>query len=715
MFGPKSWRTAAVIAATVVCGIATAPQTAFASDHQHPVRAHASVSTGDDASAGAAKARAHHKKKPTREPARRSAHPAAGYPGGGGKPTVAATATGKPHATGTTHATDTVAAPDTARKVNAPSGKPPAHVETTGVQLTATWDVPSVEIGTAVTVDVSIDRPTTGTVLSGLGYTFALPAGLTFSNSIVYRTSAACSGADNIAVGATTVTLSGWQITSNYTFCHYYMYVTPTASGLYTFNSANFTGLTGGGMTNGVTAQTLTVTATPKLTGTFTPATINSGGTSTLNLHMARTDGNPTGSSTGLNLTVALPGGLTVGTGSTANTCGGTFAASGASVTLTGASMTGTSTCDMSVPVTSSTPATYSMPNTVATTHDGIIVDLGSPCVQTKQETSCGTLALEVVGLAQTVTFEQPQQWSLSKGTITVTGTASSSLPVAFTSTTPAVCTVSGTTVTLVAAGTCTIDADQAGDATYAAATTVSRSFTVDPATMPPTAVTAAAGVSSVTVSWAAPASTTNITGYKVIATPGPATCTTTALTCVLGGRAGTAYTYTVTSLNDYGDSVAAGPSNTATPTAPVFPATPPSTNLPLTTDQGTITTAAPSQRITVIGTGFAPYSTASIVIYSDPITLGTTVTDGTGSFSTPVTLPAALAAGPHQVIASGVDPSGAPRALKLAVTVARAGSGSSLPVTGTDTAVLLLIGLGCTTTGGTLLLAGARRRTATV
>ena len=45
-----------------------------------------------------------------------------------------------------------------------------------------------------------------------------------------------------------------------------------------------------------------------------------------------------------------------------------------------------------------------------------------------------------------------------------------------------AICTVSGTTVHIVAAGGCTIAADQAGDATYNAATTVFQSFNVDKA-----------------------------------------------------------------------------------------------------------------------------------------------------------------------------------------------------------------------------------------
>jgi hypothetical protein len=63
---------------------------------------------------------------------------------------------------------------------------------------------------------------------------------------------------------------------------------------------------------------------------------------------------------------------------------------------------------------------------------------------------------------------------------LTLSGTATSGLTVAFTSTTTGICTVSGTTATFVAAGTCTIDANQAGNSTYAAAPTVARTFTVE-------------------------------------------------------------------------------------------------------------------------------------------------------------------------------------------------------------------------------------------
>jgi hypothetical protein len=79
----------------------------------------------------------------------------------------------------------------------------------------------------------------------------------------------------------------------------------------------------------------------------------------------------------------------------------------------------------------------------------------------------------------QSITFAALANWPLIQPPFTVSATASSGLSVAFSSLTPSICTVSGATVTLVAAGTCTIAANQGGNATYEAAPQVARSFTV--------------------------------------------------------------------------------------------------------------------------------------------------------------------------------------------------------------------------------------------
>ncbi len=94
---------------------------------------------------------------------------------------------------------------------------------------------------------------------------------------------------------------------------------------------------------------------------------------------------------------------------------------------------------------------------------------------------SSQSIPLQGMGLqeSQTITFGALSNLTLGSAPFTLTATASSGLPVGLASTTTSVCTVSGTTATLVAAGTCTVQATQAGNATYAAATPVSQSFQV--------------------------------------------------------------------------------------------------------------------------------------------------------------------------------------------------------------------------------------------
>ncbi len=79
----------------------------------------------------------------------------------------------------------------------------------------------------------------------------------------------------------------------------------------------------------------------------------------------------------------------------------------------------------------------------------------------------------------QTITFGALADKPLGTAPFGVSATASSGLTVTFSSTTTGVCTVSGTTVTLVNVGTCTIKADQAGNGNWNAAPSVSQSFTV--------------------------------------------------------------------------------------------------------------------------------------------------------------------------------------------------------------------------------------------
>jgi alpha-tubulin suppressor-like RCC1 family protein len=82
-------------------------------------------------------------------------------------------------------------------------------------------------------------------------------------------------------------------------------------------------------------------------------------------------------------------------------------------------------------------------------------------------------------GTAQTVTFPGQSDIKLTAGPVTLGATSSSGLAVTYTSQTSNVCSISGSTVTLLTTGTCTIEASQAGTATVFEAAPVSISFTV--------------------------------------------------------------------------------------------------------------------------------------------------------------------------------------------------------------------------------------------
>jgi alpha-tubulin suppressor-like RCC1 family protein len=85
---------------------------------------------------------------------------------------------------------------------------------------------------------------------------------------------------------------------------------------------------------------------------------------------------------------------------------------------------------------------------------------------------------------AQTITFAALTNKVIGSAAFAVSATATSTLAVSFTSTTTPKCTVAGSTVTLVATGTCTIAANQAGNANYNAAAQVTQSFTVTSAAL---------------------------------------------------------------------------------------------------------------------------------------------------------------------------------------------------------------------------------------
>jgi hypothetical protein len=88
--------------------------------------------------------------------------------------------------------------------------------------------------------------------------------------------------------------------------------------------------------------------------------------------------------------------------------------------------------------------------------------------------------SITITKLPQTITFTPPTAMTMTSNNqpLVATSSAGSSYPVTFT-TTSAACSINGTTLTVVSAGTCSITASQAGDATTAAASNVVKSITI--------------------------------------------------------------------------------------------------------------------------------------------------------------------------------------------------------------------------------------------
>ena len=175
----------------------------------------------------------------------------------------------------------------------------------------------------------------------------------------------------------------------------------------------------------------------------------------------------------------------------------------------------------------------------------------------------------------QTITFADPgaQNFGTSP-TLSASSSAGGGYVVTFTSATPGVCTITaGGTLTFVTTGTCTINANQAGDTSHLPAPQVSRSFTVN-AVVPgaPTSPVATAGDTQASIAFVAPVNTggTAITGYTVTVSPAHVASVAGASSpiVVTGLTNGMAYTFRVTAHNSAGTGPASVASNSITPAA---------------------------------------------------------------------------------------------------------------------------------------------------
>jgi YVTN family beta-propeller protein/predicted outer membrane repeat protein len=165
------------------------------------------------------------------------------------------------------------------------------------------------------------------------------------------------------------------------------------------------------------------------------------------------------------------------------------IAMSAAAGTLNGTTSVGTSTATGAAAGT----ATFTALNfTTPETNDTLTAAL---LLNSTLSLNAGSSEFNIIAATQTITFPQPvSPVTYGVAPITLVTSASSQLPVTFAVTGPA--TVNGSVLTITGAGTVEITASQAGDSTYAAATPVVRSLTVN---QQPTVISVSASPTAVT------------------------------------------------------------------------------------------------------------------------------------------------------------------------------------------------------------------------
>jgi sugar lactone lactonase YvrE len=153
---------------------------------------------------------------------------------------------------------------------------------------------------------------------------------------------------------------------------------------------------------------------------------------------------------------------------------------------LSQVTLSATASSGLAVSFASATPAVCTVSGVTAS-----LLNLGDCVIHATQAGSktvysvapMASQSFIVHSIPQTITFPAITATLAAASTLPLSATASSGLTVAFASTTPTVCTVSGTTASLLTSGTCIVQATQAGNANYSAAAMAQQNLLVHLAT----------------------------------------------------------------------------------------------------------------------------------------------------------------------------------------------------------------------------------------
>ena len=227
-----------------------------------------------------------------------------------------------------------------------------------------------------------------------------------------------------------------------------------------------------------------------------------------------------------------------------------------------------------------------------------------------------------------------------------------------------------------------------------------------------PTGLLLTAGDTTATAAWTAAAGT--VTGYTVVVTaPGETTqslSTPTPGILVSGLKNSVTYTVTVSAQNFWGSGPAVSDQVTPYVFAPVFTLADGSS--------ATGKTLKPGDTVTISGAGALPLHSVIAELHSTPISLGSALVAGDGSFSFSVTIPANAPAGNHSLVVFLAGDTSTVAQAAIAVVIAAAAVvpaavPGGLVRTGIDPAPAVTLALALMVLGGLAIAARARRRAA--
>ena len=213
---------------------------------------------------------------------------------------------------------------------------------------------------------------------------------------------------------------------------------------------------------------TITAAPAPSLTGTYSGAASDSSGSGTMTWSLTQVGANVSGA-----IVLKTPRGSTIFDGTISGTLSSSTLLFTIAVPVGG--ITGLPNCSVNVVGAANTVSNSAISGTYSGTNT---------CTPPFTNGIFSLVRDNTILQPQSITFDSPRNQTIGVASSLLVATSSSGLPVSFTANTYSVCTVSGTALTLVALGTCTVSASQIGNGAYAPAPIVSRSFTVNPAAL---------------------------------------------------------------------------------------------------------------------------------------------------------------------------------------------------------------------------------------